>query len=313
MKVSTVMNAMPRYTYHHWLEDLRSLAEQSCQSRTLPFALPAPPPSNINIMRNRRSGGINTQKLELQAACLGIDRLAWLFGADAEYIGLTLKNNEPETAYLDSGQGSFNPVLLLAKIRGRKPEPLDAQYAYFIDQFTESSVTRFAASFNQELDKSKESGGESVQERRSRMARNILYALEEYDSGLSRRDGKAQALKNIRENSKQGTAGFTKARSSYQSHTRNLNPAGKTVFNRIRAYTEKQETGADTFTGGDPGLREPVYAAFRSFLENPAFFSKVWFDAVSFTRGLVTNQFEPERFSPMKGETRNRKEADHDL
>jgi hypothetical protein len=312
MKVSAVMNAMPCYTYHHWLDDLRSLAEQSCQSRTLPFALPAPPPANINIMRNRRGDGINTQKLELQAACLGIDRLAWIFGADAEYTGLTLKNNEPETAFLGSCQGSFNPVLLLARIRGRKPEPLDAQYAYFIDQFTEASIARCAAAFNQELTGSKESGGTSVQERRSRMARNILYALQDYDSGLSRRDSKAKALRNIRENSRQGTAGFTKARSSYRSHTGNLNPAGKTIFNRIRNYIEKQETGADGFTGDTPGLQEPVYTAFRSFLKNPAFFSKVWFDAYAFTRSLMTGQSGPDRFSPMEGEISSRKGTNHD-
>jgi hypothetical protein len=144
------------------------------------------------------------------------------------------------------------------------------------------------------------------------MARNILYALEEYDSGLSQRDSKAQALKNIRENSRQGTAGFTKARSSYQSHTKNLTPAGKTVFNRIRAYTEKQETGMGSLSGGNPGLREPVYAAFRSLLENPAYFSKVWFDAYSFTRSLMTNPFDPGLFSPLKGKIRYLKEKNHD-
>ncbi|MDR1105784.1 MAG: hypothetical protein LBL44_05450 [Treponema sp.] len=312
MKVSTVINAIPLYNYHHWLDDLRTLAEQSCQSQTLPFAVQTPPPANINIMRNQGGGAINTQKLELQAACLGIDRLAWIFGADAEYIGLTLKNSEPEPAYPASGQGSFNPVLLLAKIKGRKPEPLDAQYAYFIDQFTETSVTRCAASFNQELSNSKESGDETVRERRSRMARNILYALEDYDSGLSRRDIKEQALKNIRKNSAKGTPGFIKARSSYQALTGNLNPAGKTVFNRIRTYTEKQETGADSFTGSNPGPLKTAYAAFQSFLENPSAFSKVWFDAGSFTRGLMASQFKRKPASTVKAGMYNRKEADHD-
>jgi hypothetical protein len=312
MKVSAIMNAIPRYTGHHWLDDLRFLAEQSYQSRTLPFAFHTPFPANCGLVRNQSEGGINTQKIELQAACLGIDRLAWLFGADAEYIGLTLKNDEPETAYLTSDQGSFNPVLLLAKIKGRNPDPLDAQYAYFIGQFTDSSIVHCAASLNRELTGSKESGDESVQKRRSRMARNILYALQDYDSGLSRGDSKVQALKNIRENSRQGTAGFTKARFAYQSHTRSLSQAAKTIFNRIRTYIEKQETGTEPLPGDNPGSPETIYAAFRPFLQNPSFLSKVWFDARAFTRSLMANQFGPEILSPLKGEIHSRKETRHD-
>jgi hypothetical protein len=303
---------MPRYTYHHWFDDLQSMAEQAFHSRTLPFAFHTPPPANSNIMRNQPGGGINTQKLELQAACLGIDRLAWIFGADAEYFGLTLKSNEPETEYLASDQGSFNPVLLLAKIKGRKPEPLDAQYAYFIDQFTEASVARCTASFTQDLTGGAKDGDASVQVWRSRMVRNVLYALEDYDSGLSRRDTQARNLKNIRENSRQGTSGFIKARTAYQSHTRNLSPAGGTLFNGIRTYIEKQETAAENSSAGNPCPSETVYAAFQSFLENPSLFSKVWFDAVSFTRGLMTNHFEMEIDSSVKTGLYSRKEADHD-
>jgi hypothetical protein len=312
MKVSIVMNAIPRYTCRHWLDDLRFMAEQNFHSRTLPFTDRTPLPANINIMRNQRGGAINTQKLELKAACLGIDRLAWIFGADAEYIGLTLKNEEQEAAYWASDQGCFNPVLLLANIKGRKPEPLDAQYAYFIDQFTEASVTRCAASVNQELTDAGESGGESAQERRSRMVRNILYALEDYDSDLSRGDIHRKNIENIRENSGRGTSGFIKARSSYQSLTRHLSPAGKTVFNHIRTYTERQETAGEYFPGGNPGPPETLYTAFQSFLENPSSFSKIWFDAGSFIHGLMTNQFGEELSSPMKRGMYNRKEAVHD-
>jgi hypothetical protein len=312
MKVSTVMNAIPRYTPHHWLEDLRSLAEQCCQSHALPFAGGPPLPENVNVVRNTPGGCINTQKLELQAACLGMDRLAWIFGADAEYIGLTLKNNEQETAFPASGQGNYDPVLLLANIRRRKAEPLDAQYAYFIDQFTEAGVTRLAASFNQEVTGEMESGDEAVQKRRSFMARRILYSLQDYDSGISRGDTRLRNLKHIRENSGPGTPGFMKARNVYRSHTKNLGPDGKTIFNRIRAYAEKQETAAKLLTGDNPGIPETVYAAFQSLLENPSSLSKTWFDAHSFVRGLAANQFGPEPQSAIKAGTYPRKETNHD-
>ncbi|MDR0601514.1 MAG: hypothetical protein LBG42_03965 [Treponema sp.] len=312
MKVSTVMNVMPRYTGHHWLEDLRVLAEQCYQSHTIPFAGELPLPENSNITRNIPGGGINTQKLELQAACLGMERLAWIFGADAEYIGLTLKNNEPETEYLVSGQGSFYPVLLLANIKGRKPEPLDAQYAYFIDQFTETSITRCATAFNQELTDGKENSGESVLKRRSFIARHILYSLQEYDSGLSSKDMQGQNMKHIRENSEPGTSGFIKARSAYQSRTKHLSPAGKTIFNRIRTYLEKQKTAGKYFSGDNSGSPEAVYSAFQSLWENPSSLSKIWFDAHAFTRSLTASQFGPEPLSAIKAGIQHRKEADHD-
>jgi hypothetical protein len=306
------MNAIPRYTRHHWLADLRLLGEQCCKSRTLPFSGKPPAPENSNIVRNRPGGGINTQKLELQAAGLGLDRLAWIFGADAEYIGLTLIHTEPEAAYMASDQGSFNPVLLLANIKGRKPEPLDAQYAYFIDQFTETSITRCAAAFNRELADGTENTGGAVHQRRAFMARRMLYSLQEYDSGISRRDTHLQNVKHLRENSRQGTDGFIKARNAYQSHTKNLSPAGRTVFNRIRTYSERQKTGGAGVPGGDSGSLETVYAAFQSLVENPSSLSKTWFDAWAFTRGLTANQFEPEPLSAMKTGICGRKETDHD-
>jgi hypothetical protein len=307
MKVSTVMNAIPRYTHHHWVEDLRFLAEQSLQLRTLPFAGQMPLPENINIVRNKPEGAINTQKLELKAACLGIERLTWLFGADAEFIGLTLRSNEPETAYLVSDKSDCNPVLLLAKIRGRKSEPLDAQYAYFIEEFTGESIIHCAKYLNQEL-----TGNESIQDRHSRVIRNILYSLQDYDSGISHNAIHIQNLKNIRNNSKPGTAGFVKARSAYQSYAKALTPAGKTIFNSIRTYIEKQKTAGNSSSGNHSSLREAVYAAFPSLLENPASLSKIWFDAGLLTHGLSAPQFNPEPDSSIREAIYHRKEADHD-
>jgi hypothetical protein len=313
MKVSTVMNAIPRYTHHHWLADLRAVAEQSFQSQTLPFDGQTPFPANVNLVRNKPGGDINTQKIELQAACLGMERLAWIFGADAEYIGLTLKSSEPEAPYFTPGGDGFTPVLLLANIKGRKSEGLDAQYAYFIDQFTGASITRCAAYANQEVTGAGESGGDtSIQKRRSRMVLTILFSLQDYDTGCSHRDMQVQNVKNIRENTRPGTAGFAKARNTYQSQTKQLSPAKKTIFNHIRTYIEKQKTAGEGFSGNHTGPREAVYSAFRSLLETPSGLSKIWFDAAAFTRGLISPQFGPELLSGVKELPHNRKETNHD-
>jgi hypothetical protein len=313
MKVSTVLNAIPRYTHHQWLSELRSLAEQSGQSHRLPFAGSPPPPANINIVRNRTAGEINTQKLELKAACLGIDRLAWIFGADAEFTGLTLKTAEQEQGYFPPVQDGFDPVLLLAHITGRKSDTLDAQYAYFIDQFTGDSINRCAAYANEESPGNQAGGGdEPVQERRSLIMRNILYALQEYDSGRSQKTIQTRNIKHIRENSTRGSDGFIQAKTAWQSCTRNLPPEGKTVFNSIRSYVEKQRTGGESFSGAHHVPEETMYAAFQPLLDQPAALSKIWFDAGRFTRGLTAPHFEMELVTTAKERSPGRKEAYHD-
>jgi hypothetical protein len=312
MKVSTVMNALPRYTCRHWLEDLRTGAEMSFQAQALPFDGRTPLPANTNLIRNRSGGAINTQKIELHAACLGMKRTAWLCGADAEYIGLALKNGGAEKPRYAPGDGGYNPVLVLAKIRGRKADPLDGHYAYFIDQFTEASMNRCAAYAGQEADGLQEGGGgEPVRERRSRMARAVLCSLQDYDSGLSRRDSQARKRANIRENSKSGTAGFSGARNAYQAFIKTLTPTGKTIFNRIRTMLEKQETAGEGGAEKPAANREVVYAAFHSLLEHPRTLSKIWFDAAAFTRGLTSPRFEPEAASLMQAAARL-KEAGND-
>ncbi|MDR1074367.1 MAG: hypothetical protein LBL45_11985, partial [Treponema sp.] len=242
MKVSTVMNALPRYAPRHWLEDLRSLAELNSRAQTLPFAGQTPPPANVNLVRNQPAGDINTQKIELQAACGGKKRLAWIFGADAELLELTLKSDENEAAWLAPDRNPCNPVLLLANIRGRQSEPLDAQYAYFIDEFTEESIVHCARLVSGAITGDQDRGGDPVQERRRPLALRIFYALQEYDGGLSRKAAHAQSIANIRENSKPGTDGFAKARNAYLSCTQPLTTAEKLIFNSVRLYIEQQET-----------------------------------------------------------------------
>ncbi|MDR2019141.1 MAG: hypothetical protein LBQ14_00055, partial [Treponema sp.] len=91
MKASVVMKALKPYSPAQWLAELQTLLETSCRNRTLPYARELPLPHNTDIVRNHHCDDINTQKIELKAAAIGVTRTAWIFGADAEFLGLRLR------------------------------------------------------------------------------------------------------------------------------------------------------------------------------------------------------------------------------
>ncbi|MDR0730872.1 MAG: hypothetical protein LBF63_04330, partial [Treponema sp.] len=129
MKVSAVMKSLKPYSPALWLAELQTLLETSCRKGTMLYARELPLPHNTEVVRNIHSNDINTQKTELKAAAIGIERTAWVFGADAEFLGLRLR--EPEA----DGPFDPDPLLWFARIASRPQHPLEAQTAYLIDQF----------------------------------------------------------------------------------------------------------------------------------------------------------------------------------
>jgi hypothetical protein len=304
------MDAIPRYTPQHWLDDLQHLAKQAYESHSLPFINTVYYPANINIVRNNQGGDINSQKLELKAACLGLDRLTWIFGADAEFMGLRLKTSEKmNNAGLFPDTYAADPVLLLALVSGRKSDCLDAQYAYFIDQFTGNSINHCCGYINKGFET--DNGNAAITKQRSIIARNILFSLQKYDNGLIDKDIQLQNYNNIKENSSEGSPGFIHARASYKAYTRNYTQYEKNGFNSIREYLGRQNTAKGTVPGNKANHGERVYLTFKPLIENITSLSKVWFYSSLFNRVLMSNQFN---YGPIENKEHfhNRKEANHD-
>jgi hypothetical protein len=141
MKVSVVMKSLSPYSPALWLAELQTLFETSCRNRTMPYGRELPLPHNTDIIRTTHCNDINTQKIELKAASIGVERTAWVFGADAEFLGLRLR--EPDS----DSDGPFDPdpLLWFAHVSSRPQNPVEAQTVYLIDQFTEESLSRLAS------------------------------------------------------------------------------------------------------------------------------------------------------------------------
>jgi hypothetical protein len=250
------MKAIPPYTAETWLNDFKALAAENCQSQTLPFTRNPPLPENTDIIRHWPLRDANAVKLELQAASMGIDRLTWVFGADAELLGLTLP---PHFA--------SDPVLVFARIQNREGNPLDAQYAYFIDQFSEASVNRLATASHTETTENREVDSEPIiTDRRSLLAIQALLGLQNYDSGVFDVERQRKCEEHLRENTREGTAGFTRAKQAYARLTRNYSPEEKELFTVFEQYTAARETGQPVMGTGFSARKERITRSCQTLL-----------------------------------------------
>jgi hypothetical protein len=263
MKVSVVMKSLKPYSPAQWLTELQSLFETSCRNRTMPYARETPLPHNTDIVRNIHCSDINTQTIELKAASTGIERTAWVFGADAEFLGLMLRKPE------ENGPFDPDPVLWFARIASRPETPVEAQTVYLIDQFTQESLNRLASYAHEGSPENQEARGDGeVRKRQCLMARNVLFALHEYDSGISDiglQQSRRQALK---ENTVPGTPGFSTAQKYYTASSKGLGKAQKLLFNATLNYRSVQNTGAWNIDWNNGKRPEQLYDSMRELISN---------------------------------------------
>mgnify|MGYP007119906643 CR=1 FL=1 len=74
-------------------KDINSLAQENIKQGTLPYIENNPYPQDLNLVNESHLGDINKIQLELGASLVNAKSLEWVFAADAEMIGLELKQN----------------------------------------------------------------------------------------------------------------------------------------------------------------------------------------------------------------------------
>jgi hypothetical protein len=261
MKASVVMKALKPYSPALWLAELQTLLETSCRKGTLPYGRELPLPHNTEVVRNIHCNDINTQKIELKAASIGIERTAWVFGADAEFLGLRLR--EPEA----DGPFDPDPLLWFAHITSRPNNPVEAQTMYLIDQFSSESLDRLASYAYEGPPEHQDAGeDEETRKRRRLMAQHILFSLHNYDSGLSDtalHQSRQQAMK---DNTAPGTAGFPITQKYYAAASGGLNKTQKQLFTAMLNYRSVQNTGKRSTDWNNGKPAEQIYESMRELI-----------------------------------------------
>ncbi|MDR0639670.1 MAG: hypothetical protein LBG27_12345 [Spirochaetaceae bacterium] len=263
MNVSVAMKSLKPYSPAQWLTEVQSLLETSCRNRTLPYARDTPLPHNTDVVRNTHCNDINTQTIELKAASIGIERTAWVFGADAEFLGLALRKPE------ENGPFDPDPVLWFAHIASRPETPVEAQTVYLIDQFTGESLNRLA-SYAREgpIENYEARGDEEARKRRCLIAQRVLFALHNYDSGLSDTAVHRSRQQAMRENTTPGTAGFPVSRKYYIAASNSLGKTQKQLFNIMLNYRSVQNTGTWNIDWNNGKKPEQLYDSMRELIAN---------------------------------------------
>ena len=274
MKVSIVMKALKPYSPEQWLAELQTLFETSGQKGTLPYARETPLPHNTDIVRNTHCRDINTQTIELKAASIGIERTAWIFGANAEFLGLQI--HKPE----EGGTFDPDPVLWFAHISSRPETSVEAQTVYLIDQCTAESLNRLASyAYEGSIENQEGRGDEEARKRRCLIARRVLFTLHNYDSGLSDTELYRSRQQVVRENTTPGTAGFPVGRKYYAAASAGLGKAHKELFNIMLNYRSVQNTGAWNIDWNNGRKPEQLYDSIQEFIANIRKTARAMFNA----------------------------------
>jgi hypothetical protein len=283
MNVSVVMKSLKPYSPEQWLAGLQSLLETSCRNRTMPYAREIPLPPNTDIVRDTSCGDINAQTIELKAAAAGLERTAWIFGADAEFLGLTLRKPG------ENGPSDPDPVLWFARISSRPETPVEAQAVYLIDQFSGGSLNRLAScACEASMENYGLPGDGETRKRRRLMAQKVLFALHGYDSGLSDTELQLSRQQAVKANTTPGTPGFAIAQKYYAASSKDFGKTQKALFNTMLNYRSVQNTGAQDIDWNNGARPEGLYDSVRELVSGIRKTAKTMFNAHMAARVLCS-------------------------
>lgn len=112
--------------------ELNNLVKQNIENNTMPYDFVKPYPQNLNIISGNSAGsGINIDKIELKARSIGAQNTLWIYGGDAELLGLELNKKV-----------NCEPVTVQFVYDSNGDKKICTQTAYLLDQFTKESVER---------------------------------------------------------------------------------------------------------------------------------------------------------------------------
>lgn len=193
--------------------------EALAEKKKLPYLDKGWKPKPVNAVTGISSYDLNRQIQEISAAEKEVAQGLLVSGADAELVGMTLRNGSVATPIFAIGGDGM----------------LDVQMAFFIDEFDQKSV---AGAFSKIRAENEDA---ITQSKIQSVAQSLTQRVISYESGEEAAEKEKGARKNIRENTSQGSAGFKKAVEFTGERTKNSDE--KSVLNFLECYYANQEAG----------------------------------------------------------------------
>ena len=190
----------------------------------VPYLKENPLPQDMNVVNGRHFGDINKIRLELKAAQINAKSLKWIYKADADFMGLKLKDGM-----------DVSPLTVYANVnRDGTSLRTESQPVFLLDQFTDESIKSAI-----ELTRSEGTSKEEVQKRA--IAENMIRNITEYDTGIAEKNLRENKRKNISTNLKNPEI-MKEVASAYNNATKYYDASQKMIFGVLNNFFIRQET-----------------------------------------------------------------------
>lgn len=233
-------------------KNINYLTQENIKNGSLPY-LTTPYPQDTDLVRGSHLGDMRKVLLELNASLIGAKSLEWLFGADAEIVGLELKKGQKTIPF----EGN---------VLRNGTEAKDFQSVYLLDQFTEESKNKL---FSPDLDKLLSSIEDNTRQLIKTVAHKIVKNIDEYNRGSTETSLRKQKKENLRNNI-ENKAIQEQIKDVTAELVSNYDTNQKKIFEHLQNYYLQQLTGFKTFELANE-KKEEILKAFKevSLVETP--------------------------------------------
>lgn len=265
-------------------KEINELMIACIKKGAVPYVNENPFPQDMNVVSGFHLGDINKIKLELKAANINAKSLKWIYEADAQLVGLELKNinNEPISVFANVKRNDSNSY------------NVEKQNVFLLDQFTENSLNNVLSFVRNEIDFN-DTNISSEKRKKYTIAQNILKNISEYDSGLNESQLRENKRKNISVNLKDSDI-LNDVTNIFKAINNGYDESQKLIFGVLNNYYIRQETGLQL---AKP-MNEEQKSLFIQALEKTSSsdsprLAKTLCDCFFYSERLTHLEFSPER------------------
>lgn len=204
-------------------KNLNKMVQSMADANALPYSKEKLVLPSTNVVNGFKDNDLNKQIVELVSSFDKVDRNLSISDADAQIVGLELKENSepfPYFANIKQPNGEYS---------------LQVKYNYLLDHFTENSIVGAFNKIHQ-----KNSDNKQVDDIIKTVSQSIIDSSVNYDTGLSEKDKTLENRNNFKNTQNVNNKEFQVASQLLQDYFSTYNNDQKIVFNSLRLYYTSQ-------------------------------------------------------------------------